>query len=206
MFKELIKIHHPVSRVSSKNKAFEPTYEELNGIRYVAGWVIRSVSKKINKSSNPLKKDLSICLFHLVDDTDDILQESSEWVNAVDRGGLTRVNNATFQLFLAVENEFRSLLSAAPASCNPTECAEGITANEAVQCVWSSISVDWTKSCAETLLEMIVSEWVKIRGFSETSMYMETLKFQQQKTTQKSKGLRKQLQSAPKMMKKDEDD
>ena len=27
MFKELIKIHHPVSRVTSKAKAFEPTYE-----------------------------------------------------------------------------------------------------------------------------------------------------------------------------------
>ena len=161
---------------------------------------------KINKSSNPLKKDLLICLFHLVDDPDDIPQESSEWVNTVDRGGLTRVNNITFQLFLAVENGFRSLLSAAPASCNPTECAESLTANEDVQCVWSSISMEWAKSSTETLLEMVVGEWVKIRRFSETSMYMEKLKYQQQKTTQKSKGLRNQLQSLPKMMKKDKDE
>ena len=130
------------------------------------------MSKKINKSSKLLRKDLSICLFHLVDDTNNISQESSEWVNAVDYGGLTQVNNITFQLFLEVEDRFRSLLSA---SCNPTECVEGLTANEDVQCVWSSTSVDWTKSCTETLLEMIVSEWVKIQEFSDTSTYMETL-------------------------------
>ena len=126
-------------------------------------------------------------------------------MNAVDRGGLTRVNNITFQLFLAMEDGFRSLLSAAPASCNLTKCVEGLTANEDVQCFWSLMSVDWTESCAEILLEMIVREWVKIRGFSLTSAYMETLKCQQQKTTQKSKELRKQLQSVPNTMNKDED-
>ena len=65
IFKELIKMCHPVSRISSQKKAFVPTYEELNGIRYAAGWVITSVRKKIDKSSNPLKEDLSICLSHL---------------------------------------------------------------------------------------------------------------------------------------------
>ena len=35
----------------------------------------------------------------LLDDEADCPQESNEWVEAVDRGGLTRVNNITFELF-----------------------------------------------------------------------------------------------------------
>ena len=45
---------------------------------------------------------------------------------------------------------------------------------------------------------MIVNHWVKIRGFSYASAWLEKFKTAQKKTTQKSKGIRKTLTSKPK--------
>jgi len=40
------------------------TYKVMNGLRYAIGFVPRSLQKKLNKSTHPLKKDL-ICLSQL---------------------------------------------------------------------------------------------------------------------------------------------
>lgn len=43
------------------------------------------------------------------------------------------------------------------------------------------------------LLDMITAEWLKIRGFSFAGAWMEKYKREKKLTTQKSKGIRKQL-------------
>ena len=70
--------------------------------------------------------------------------------------------------------------------------------NEDVQFLWSLISADWEEASASVLLEMVVNQWVKIRGFSYASAWVEQYKTAQKKTTQKSKGVRKQLLPRPK--------
>ena len=92
IFKELIERHHPTETTQCKATSFNPTYE---GIRYAAGWVARVLRKELKRSAHPLKDDLSLCIVDLLDDKDDSTQESNEWVEAVDCGGLTRVNNIT---------------------------------------------------------------------------------------------------------------
>ena len=62
------------------------------------------------------------------------------------------------------------------------------------------LEFDWSESCADALLEKILSEWIKIRGFSYVSAYVEKLKCKERK----SKGLRKQLQSVQSSAKKGE--
>ena len=39
------------------------SYEELNGLRYAAGYVPRAIRKKVTKSGHPLKKDFW-CAYH----------------------------------------------------------------------------------------------------------------------------------------------
>lgn len=114
------------------------------------------------------------------------------------------MNNITFQLFLTMERCLRTIVSAAPflQHPGPVKCVEDIKEDEDVQCVWSLISIDWSESCADALLEKILSEWIKIRGFSYASAYVEKLKCKECKSTQKSKVLRKQLQSVQSTAKK----
>ena len=64
-----------------------------------------------------------------------------------------------------------------------------------VQFIWHLLSSEWEEESGTTLLKMIISEQVKIRGFSYTSSWIEKYKASQKITIQKSKGLRKQLQS-----------
>ena len=65
--------------------------------------------------------------------------------------------------------------------------------NEDVQFFWSIIGADWDENCGSVLLQMLVSQWVKIRGFSFASAWIEKYKT----TIQKSKGVRKQLLPKP---------
>ncbi len=64
--------------------------------------------------------------------------------------------------------------------------------NEDVKSCWCVVSSDWDTSSAMALLQMIVNEWVKIRGFSLASAWVEKYK-----VAQKPKGVRKQLISKP---------
>ena len=63
--------------------------------------------KKIKKSKHPLREDIQLCLLHLLDDGDEETDKSQDWVNLINRGGLILVNNATFEVFVAIEYELR---------------------------------------------------------------------------------------------------
>ena len=72
---------------------------------------------------------------------------------------------------------------------------EDICSDADVQFIWNLLSADWEEESSTTLLNMIISEWLKITGLSYTSAWVEKYKDTEKKTIQKSKGLRKQLQS-----------
>ena len=60
---------------------------------------------------------------------------------------------------------------------------------------WSIISVNWEEETAEVLLCMIVEHWITLRGVSTASALIEKYKQQSKKNVQKSKGVRKRLQT-----------
>lgn len=62
------------------------SYEEANALRYAAGYVCYKVQNKIKTSTHPLKDKLLFCLMELCDEDEDITI-TSDWVNAIDRGG-----------------------------------------------------------------------------------------------------------------------
>ena len=64
-------------------------------------------------------------------------------------------------------------------------------------------SGDWEDMNTTALLQMVISEWVKICGSSYASCWIETeYKSTQRKTLQKSKGVRKQLLANPNFIEK----
>jgi hypothetical protein len=65
---------------------------------------------RLKTSSHPLKEDTILCIYHLLDDGDEEDDESQDWVHVVNRGGLTLVNNATFDFFVAMEMEVWKVL------------------------------------------------------------------------------------------------
>ena len=120
---------------------------------------------------------------------------SKEWVEFVDRGGLCRVNNITYELFFTMEKTLRKIVHASCTPCIPADCIKSIICNDDIQFIWCMISSDWSEGSADALLEMVVHQWTKIRGFLYASAWMERYKCEQQKNVQKTKGIRKQLMS-----------
>ena len=108
-FRGLIKLHCPLESSEATATAHSAlTYEEINAIRYAAGYVPRALKKKLTKSPHPLKEDLQVCLLDLLDDGHKESNESQDWIALINRGGLTRINHNTFQLFLAMEHELHN--------------------------------------------------------------------------------------------------
>ncbi len=199
IFKNLIKQRFQLTvGKSTAQHTMTLTDEETYGLRYAAGYIPRLLKKKLMKSRHPLKRSLLLCLWDLLDEGDEKTADSAAWVEAVNRGGLTRVNNATYDVFQAMELEIRKHLTKETIPTLTDAINSSIIDNDDVQFFWSIVGADWEEECSATLLEMIVSQWVKIRGFSYASAWMEEYKSTQKKTTQKSKGIRKQLVPQPK--------
>ena len=198
IFKQMITLKYPLTNQETCVEESETlSYEELNGLRYAAGYVPRAIRKKVTKSGHPLKKDLLVCLSQL-EETDNITRDDShDWINAIDRGGLIHINNDTYELFLAMEKELRVHLKSTSPPTLTEQVKQSIGQAANVQYFWYLIASDWEESSAKVLLEMIIEEWVTIRGFSYASAWVEKFKAENKKTTQKSKGVRKQLMPGP---------
>ena len=160
VFKELIKLHHPIE--PSSTVAIEPlTHTETCALRYAAGCVLRMLKKKLKKSTHPLREDIQLCLLDLLDDGDEEGGESNEWVQLINRGGLTLVNNTTFELFVAMEYELRKHICQG-CSLDLDDVTRAVRDNEDVQFLWSIVSAEWEEESASALLQIIVNHWVRI--------------------------------------------
>lgn len=195
LFKVLIKLHFPVSVPAVNETSMENslTYEEVNALRYAAGYVPRALRKKLEHGSHPLKEELILCLYDMTeDDGQENTSQSEHWINLIDRGGLKHVNSATYMLFVAMELCIRKHIHK---SSHQTldHLKEEIPGDEDVQFQWAIISANWDREEAQTLLPLIIQLWVTIRGFSYASAWMEKHKQTTKKSTQKTKGVRKQL-------------
>ena len=125
MFKDIVKQELPIpaQQVASSLDDLSLSSEEINTLRYVAGYVPRAVKKNLLKSRHPLKKALLLCLYDLLDDGDEEHDDSCQWIDLIDRGGLTNVNSVTFNVFMCTEWEILNYL-ASPQLPNLKDVAE----------------------------------------------------------------------------------
>ena len=196
IMEHLIRKHFPVTSEHVECSA-TLDYEEHNAIRYTAGYVLRAIQKKINRSSHPLKGELALCLEELREESNEFSHESEEWLQAIDRGGLVHVNDMTYMLFTALEQALRPYLGSMQTSSelNIKEVSKLIRSDESVLFYWSILSVNWEEEAADALLVMLVEHWITLRGFSSASALMEKYKQCCKKNLEKSKGVRKRLQT-----------
>ena len=94
------------------------TSEEMNAIRYAAGYIPRALKKILSRSSNHNKEDFISCLSDLVCDGSEDPNLYSDWLNSINRGGLVCVKDMTFKLFVTMERELRIQLHYQPTCLN----------------------------------------------------------------------------------------
>ena len=195
ILKKLIKTTYPVT-ITKAHMNSTLTYEETNAVRYAAGFVLRTMKKNIEKSMHAHKADLLLCLAQLLDTGDAEVDESKDWLEIVDRGGLCHVSNDTFEVFLAMEKELRKILATNVIQQLDDTVKTKLAESDGVQFIWYIICADWDEHISQFLLQSMIKEWVKIRGFSLAGAWVEKYKAANKKSTQKTKGLRKQMNTS----------
>lgn len=87
-------------------------------------------------------------------------------------------------------------ISTASYTADKQHVFQNIIGNEDVLYYWDVLSINWDTNEARELLYIIVEHYTTICGFSFAKVFMEKYKQSMKKTTQKSKGLRKTLDSS----------
>ena len=97
---DTIKAHYCHNKPAVRDdRSQDLSHIEFNAIRYTAGYVPRALKKKLIKSGHKNKKDLFLCLNDLIACDGEDPGPSTEWIYAIDHGGLTHL---TFELFLTM--------------------------------------------------------------------------------------------------------
>ena len=127
------------------------TTQEMNALRYAAGYIPRALQKKLRRSTHPLKEELQLCLLDLLNDGEEEEGTAEEWLNLIDRGGLKHINEGTFQAMLAMEVELRNHLQPQQPP-NLHKVTEQILKNEDVQFYWCIVGSDWAEDEIQALV------------------------------------------------------
>ena len=122
------------------------------------------------------------------------LAYTRKWIDLVNRGGLFSLNDESFvdiEKVLRVVLPRHELVTRTDENSFKQDVHSVIIQNDDVQFHQSVLSQDIDDpDDAQELLTEIVKLWVTIRGFSMTASWMEAYKKNEQKTTQRSTGLR----------------
>jgi len=197
LFDNIIKIKFPVD-CSAETLAVPISFEEENAIRYVGGYVVAAL-KKQNKADTEIIAGLD----HLTEQNPDVIRQanSAMWVQEVNRGGLTHITEAAQDLFLSIEAYIKTQLTINKAhkldDTTRHRLQNDIFSNCDVQFSWcmTGINLKVDDEKADELLEMCINLWITIRENSFANSIQEFYKQQTKKSIEKSKPLRKAVDS-----------
>ena len=169
-------------------------FEEENAIRYVGGYVL-SVLKKRYQSDEEVIAGLN----HLID-KNLVSTLSAEWVQEVNRGGLTMITDQAQDAFMSIETCIKSKLRVNSAHKMDEQTRHKLQSelfsDSDVQFNWclTGINMKIDDETAEEILELCIDQWITVRENSFANSIVEFYKQQSKKGTEKAKPLRKTLQ------------
>ena len=176
IFTSALKATFPVvgsNNPSTSDATSSLAFEEKSAIRYVAGYVCMKAYKKMKKTGN---SDICDGIDDMMQDEFDESDESTTWVNLIDRGGLYRVNDLVYAFFVSIELVVRNYFQLKKA----TELQAGmvdtlitsVIQDDDVELQWSAICVELPEKDRRILMNMLVNLWINIRGFSFAGSYV----------------------------------
>ena len=199
----------PLSSSSQPQPRTILSEEELNIVRYAAGYVPHKLLKKHNKSDSVKSVNFAKCLIKMAisGDETNLLQYTVTWTKLINRGNLFEISDSTFLFFqqveLLVQNKLQfALQSSTQHHINDVKVKDDIFHSvlqaENAQLYWSILSADICKQehCDEFLREIVdTCMWIAIRGHSIAGAWLQIYKQCKHKckTTKKQKSLRTSL-------------
>ena len=199
------------SAVSSSSADSPPvktlTFVEENAVRYTAGYVIRKLESKYSRTKH--EQNSIECLRAIREMGGKLSEQSSQsqstqWTRLINRGGLYLVNDAVYNLFVAIEHiadeQLTSIFNQRGKGIEKVkkDKLSWICDNDDVQEMWSMVSPSTIESddARRSLLKEIVHLWITVRGHSKAKMIKEDYKKAKKETVKGKHSLRKDLKKA----------
>ncbi|SMN02542.1 hypothetical protein SPONN_1264 [uncultured Candidatus Thioglobus sp.] len=177
--------------------------DELNVMRYVSGYVARSLLRRYEARTGDVYSQYVTCLGEMAveGEGEDLLTYTKKWIEQINRGGLFPINDETFHLFIEIEKSVREYLpkylckySTNDRTFFTKNVHDKVIEQDDVQFHWTLLSQDIdSPERSQILLGEVFKLWVTIRGFSMVASWVEMYKITEKTNTQKSTGLRKSL-------------
>lgn len=170
---------------------------EENAIYYAAGYIIRKLIWKYEKTSIEDSKLFINALWDMIGEDCYSVEATSTyndyvkiWIKAQDRGGLQHVSNDTFNCFKAIEVITYQLIERGYEKEYVTSQAYS---DPNILFYWELIS-DLKQEKSMILLHDVIELWFTVRGFTLTNRLFEEYKLASKCNIKGKKGLRKTLQ------------
>ena len=171
---------------------------EQNALRYFASYLWKKVISQVMKSKRENKETLLLFMNSISDGGDEIdtTDHTEEWTNIMDRGGLYHVSVSIYHLFHHMEVQLRQHYNLKRVVLEPkgkAEIIKELCENEEVLYQWQILTEDEEDlMVVDELYEMLVSEFITVRGFYFAYSIVETYK-KISKSLQKTVVIRKTL-------------
>ncbi|XP_065674680.1 uncharacterized protein LOC136091273 [Hydra vulgaris] len=190
------KILYYYKKSCSLNKPIEPkpiSAKELDGLQYLAGYVVSKFLKKAKNSKNYQSAENQAIIAILKHSILEKNKPSGQiLIDAQNRGGLTSLTEECQQIFIQTEIKFRAeTIDTLLRKIDIPNMASELIRNTTVQCFYNAI-VDNScqfkieKEIKTNLLENMIKLYLRVRTFSLAKDVAQRQKAQQKKT--KSKG------------------
>jgi len=170
------------------------SFEEENTVRYIGGYLIRTVRETSNDGVKAILSDLTADSSTVTDDDSD---HGQAWINAIDRGGLVKVTTEAYRCFYAIESCIRRHLSVNKATemdnTFRSKLSNAILSDDDVLFYWCLAGQPEGDEFAELCLRLLVEKYITVREFAFAKGVMELHKQEQKKSIGKSKSFRSTL-------------
>lgn len=163
VFQAHIKAYYLIAQPTQTPENSLLNYEEWHVLRYVAGYVPRVLQKKLEWSSHKYK-EMILCLMEMVEEEESATDDSAEWCKAGDRSGPYDINQATYFLFIAMEEDVRR-----HQKCHGVHNTDGIKDKLTRSSIVTNEEVLFhcKRVCTcRALLAVVVNLWVTMREFA----------------------------------------
>ena len=201
---EILKMHNKLAELGTGDsltaKELKITQVEEKIIRYVAGYIPYSISKKLSSMKETPQRKIMLDIMKTWNKADlpkddlNILQYTNEWVDKVNRGGLFLVTDNVYRFIVRVEIVARTILNTKLIATYAGEdlreiIIEKLDADPFVTIGWDSLvrDIENKKLCCQ-LKRIIFDKWVTIRTNSFVKSWVDLVKF---KHAQNKKSQRK---------------
>ena len=173
----------------------ELTENEKLALRYAAGYVLLSLKRKF-LSIDP---SLSAWIGKQTDSSfsgGSYTQFTKMWVEKVNRGGLFKISDSVYEVFMTLELVLRQFLKCMSDEhgLDRSKVTDVLFEDNEVQFHWSMMTFDIDEKSSQKALKEVIKLWVTIRGFRYASCIVEEYK-RSYGALKRQKALRKELKS-----------